>query len=115
MFDKHYYIQEDKSDKAARIVNKALEKLGGDLHSISQAEIEARDRVNITLKEYEQLKDDVAKYERRLSDIGRLIIRLGIPAEAIERIDLDSVRVMATVDACNLKKRCRIEFDINDI
>lgn len=114
MFNKYYFTNEDNSEKAARIVNRGLEKLGGDLRSISQAEIEARDRVDITLKEYEKLKNDVAKYERRLADIGRLIIRLGIPAEEIEHIIPGSICVETINDPINLSTRYKITFYVDD-
>lgn len=114
MFDKHYLIHEDRSEQAARIVNRGLEKFGDKLQSISEAEIKSKDRVDITLKEYEQLKDNVRKYEERCRKMGSMIMQMGIPYEVIEHIIPGSIDVATCDDPCNFKRRYRVEFDVED-
>ena len=114
MFDKHYLIYEDHSEQAARIVNRGLEKFGDKLQSVSQADIKARDRVDITLAEYEQLKDNVRRYEERCRKMGSMIMQMGIPYEVIERIIPGSIDVATCDDTFNFKRRYRIEFDTEE-
>lgn len=112
MFDRHYHIQDARSRvEAARINSLSQEKFANTLKSISESEIKSKDRVDITLAEYERLKDNTRKYEERCRRMGALIIRLGIPAEVIDLIDNDSISVTTCDNHTDFKKRYRIEFD----
>jgi hypothetical protein len=109
MFDRHYHttIHEDHSREAAKI-------LGDKLESISNAEIKSKDRVDITLAEYEKLKNDVRKYEERSRRMGSMIMRLGIPYEVIDLIDTGSIEVRTCEDPMNFKRHYEIKFTADD-
>lgn len=113
MFDKHFHIKKDDSVKAARIVNRGLERLGSDLKTISTAEIESKDRVDITLKEYEKLKKNARDYEERCRKMGAMIMRLGIPYEVVELVDLDSIHVETSENPYNFKRYYKISFSVD--
>ena len=112
MFDRHYHIQEDRSEAAARIVNRGLEKFGNTLQTISDAEIKSKDRVDITLKEYDELRNNLRRYEERCRKMGSMIMQMGIPYEVIEHIIPGSIDVTTCNDPCNFKRRYRVEFDV---
>ena len=109
MFDRHYHttINENHSREAAKI-------LGDKLESISNAEIKSKDRVDITLLEYEKLKENTRMYEERCRRMGSAIIRLGIPYEVIDLIDTDSIEVRTCEDPMNLKRHYEIKFTADD-
>lgn len=111
MFDKYIIQDNANAVHAAHIVERAQEKLGDKLESISRAEIESKDRVDITLQEYLDLRNKVEKYEEKISRLGKLIIRLGIPAEVIDKIDLDSVEVFTNDDIRYFRRKYMIKFN----
>lgn len=105
MFDRHYHttIHEDHSREAAKI-------LGNKLESISQAEIKSKDRVDITLAEYERLKENTRRYEERCRKMGAMIMKLGIPYKVVELIENDSIEVVASEDPMRFKTHYTIRF-----
>lgn len=112
MFDRYYHIQDDHSRiEAARINSFSQEKFANTLKSISEAEIKSKDRVDITLEEYERLKNDVRKYEERSRRMGAMIMRLGIPYELLDHIITDSIYVTTCDNHMDFMKRYRIEFN----
>lgn len=114
MFDKHYYIKEDKSVEAARINAKAQAMFSRKLESISEAEIKSKDRVDISLEEYERLKDEVKQLSERERTLMSVIERLKIPADVLPYILPDSVRIYTCfyMDYMNELQRYRIEFSV---
>lgn len=106
MFNK--YIKD-----AAQIYAESNEKLGERLVDISQAEIKAKDRVNITLSEYLGLREELTKKSERLKRIEAVIMRMGIPYEVIEHIEPGSIYVTTAEDNCNFKKKYRVEFTVD--
>ena len=116
MFKKSYrkYIGDDSTIEAAKITAKATEELGEKAEQLVDRMIASKDRADITMQEYLKLREDVAKYERKLKDLGSLIIRLGIPAEVIEDIDTNTVSVYTCRDPMRFRTKYRIEFEAGD-
>lgn len=108
------YIGDDSAIEAAEINAKATEKLGEKAEQLVDRMIASKDRADITMQEYLKLREDVAKYERKLKDVGSLIIRLGIPAEVIEQIDTNTVSVYTCRDPMQFQTKYRIEFVAHD-
>ena len=80
------------------------------LKSISDAEIKSKDRVDITLEEYENMNKQIRSlsYEvERLSDILR---RIEVPLD--KEIVPDSIRSYWCDNVFDFKRKFRIEFDI---
>lgn len=89
MFDKHYhttYVHEDHSREAARILSDTLD-------SISKADVLSKDRVDISLVEYEKLKSDMYRYRDLSMQLEQLVANIGFPEDLIEFIDPNSVYV----------------------
>ena len=107
MFDRHYHttIHQDHSREAARI-------LGDKFMTISEAEIESKDRVDISLKEYERLKLENAKLKYEKRSMESIIKRLGIPVDLIDRIIPSSVDFVYCDDIKDFKKHCVIRFEV---
>ena len=115
MFDRHYHIQDERSRvEAARINAMSQEKFAKQLESISQTEIKSKDRVDITLEEYERLKSGLCKYEERCRKMSAEIMRLGIPYEIIDKLDTDSIDVTTCQDPVSFKTMFRITFTVDD-
>jgi hypothetical protein len=108
------YIVEDNSAKAARITAAATDRLGQKLESISQAEIKSKDRVDITLEEYDTLRNELKRYKDRARRAESLLTRIRIPAEIIEKIDPDTVDLFTTDDPRWCRKGYRITFYVED-
>lgn len=115
MFDKHFTFVNDDANAiiAANITARSNEKLGEKLESISQAEIKSKDRVDIPLEEYLQMREKIQKLERKNSHRDKLIIQLGIPAEVIDDIRIDSVKVYHDDDIRDFVRHYHIAFDVD--
>lgn len=116
MFDKHYYIKEDKSVEAARINAKAQAMFSRKLESISEAEIKSKDRVDISLEEYERLKRDLQFFREFSDTLNVLFMKMGIPCDVINGIIPESVKVVSCScdDYSRFLKRFRIEFSVDE-
>lgn len=115
MFDKYIHISDNKKVKDAAIIyREATEKVVEKLESISQAEIKSKDRVDIPLSEYLRITEENKKLNRRVSEMSRIIIQLGIPAEVIDRIIPQSICVECCDDYLEYKKHYRVNFAVDD-
>lgn len=115
MFDRHYHIQDNHSAvETARINSLSQEKFAKQLKYISEAEIKSKDRVDITLEEYERLKSENKLLTERVRALMSVIERLKIPADILEYILPDSVRIYTCfdMDYMNELQRYRIEFSV---
>ena len=114
MFNKYFYINDNQSAiTAAHITAKATKELGQKMESISQAEIKSKDRVDITLEEYLSMRKRIEELEAKNSRMSKLVIQLGIPAEVIDSIKTDSIRVVHNDDICDFVRHYRIAFDVD--
>lgn len=114
MFNKYIINSDENTIAAAKINAEATEELGKKAEQIVDRMIVSKDRADISMQEYLKLREDVAKYERRLRDMGMLITALGIPAEVIDGIDRSTVRVQTCKDFRNYTTRYHIHFDVDD-
>lgn len=116
MFNKYITVHSDENAiSAAKIKAQAIEEFGKKAERIADDMIASKDRADISMKEYLELKDKTVKYEQRLKDIGRFITNLGIPVEIIEAIDTNSIEVYTTEDHMRFRTRYMIKFEVDDI
>lgn len=77
---------------------------------------ESKDRVDISLKEYEELKRVNKDLLSRLNDAERLLGAIGIPADMVQNIDCDTVKTYSTdhvmPEVYERRIRYRIVFDV---
>lgn len=115
MFDRHYYIQDERSRvEAARINSLSQEKFTNQLKSISEAEIKSKDRVDISLEEYERLKTDLQFFREFSDTLNALFMKMGIPCDVINKIIPESVKVASCADYDRFLKHFRIEFSVDE-
>jgi len=112
MFD--LIVHDNKSVKEAALIQaQAIEKQGKIMQSISEAEIESKNRVDIPLREYEQLKMENASLRERCMHMEAIFKSIfEIDPKTIERIDASSVRKRMTHDPRRLVDTIQVEFDI---
>ena len=79
---------------------------------------ETKNRVDISLKEYEELKRVNKDLLDRLNHAEGILGMIGIPADMIQNINRDSVKWYSAEDInfalCTRKFRYRIEFDVEE-
>lgn len=115
MFDRHYHIQDEHSRvEAARINAMSQEKFSKQLKDISEAEIKSKDRVDITLAEYERLKSDLRRYEEKSRRLEAIVAKLGIPDEVIDAIDISTIAVETCDDPMHFVTHYRIRFIVDE-
>lgn len=110
MFNR-YFITLNESHQQSD--SKSIEKLGKKIEQIAKDEIKSKDRVNISLEEYERMRKQIETLERKNSQRDKLIIQLGIPAEMIDCIDPMSVNVRHCDDHCDFKRDYYIRFTVD--
>lgn len=80
------------------------------LKDISDVDINARDRVNITLKEYEEMKNKISSLTYEVGRIRDILERIEAPVD--KKIIPNSIRSYWRDDPRNLKRKFMIEFEI---
>lgn len=115
MFNKYFIQVPDSSAKdAAGIVAESNKELGKKLEAISKEEIKSKDRVDISLEEYQRICRHIENLERQNSQMGKLIVQLGIPVEIINSIKTDTVNVTHCDDIKDFVRHYRVAFDVDD-
>jgi hypothetical protein len=112
MFNK--YIIQDNSRGILEASARMASEMRQDRESrekIAEKEIKARDRVDITLEEYENMKQKIKKLENENHYFKVLFDRIEIPWD--KKIIPDSVRVYQDDDPMNFTRQYKILFDID--
>lgn len=91
-------------------VLQANRELGRTLKDISDAEIKSKDRVDITLEEYENMKKQIRSLSYEVEKLSDILRRIEVPLD--KEIVPDSIRSYWCDDALDFKRKFRIEFDI---
>lgn len=108
MFNRTFIIHDDHSLDAARIIARSNRQLSNNIREISEREIESKNRVNISLSEYECLKEENERLSRENRFFETCLIRLGIPPDL--PIIQDSIKRYYCRDPIGFKDGVRIEF-----
>ena len=77
-------------------------------------EKETKDRVNISLKDYEQLKADLDKYKQKSLHYQQIFDSLKLGCY-LDFIDPHSIVIATTKDTMRLQTRVHIQFDCNEM
>lgn len=100
------------SETLAACVNRTYRELGEKLETISDEEIKARDRVNITLEEYENMKHKIASLESEVDYLRSILEKIEAPLD--KNIIPDSIRTYYSDGLWDCKRVFRVEFAIED-
>ena len=105
-----YIFRREREANALREASESIDGLGKKLESISEAKIKSKDRVDIPLSEYLNMKDELKNASIALKHAHMLLTTMGIPPEVISVIDPDSVRVYTNEDLRDFKRHYQIKF-----
>ena len=81
----------------------------------NRKDIKARDRVDISLEEYERLKDENRRLSTEVVRLKMLLGEFGIPTEMISKIRPGTTTLQCCSSYKDFVTRVRIEFDVDDI
>lgn len=111
MFNK-YFIQVPDTEGPKEIA-RATRELGRTMKSISEADIKSKDRVDIPLSEYLEIKETIRKQESELRSLYCTFRQLGIPKEVVDGIVPNSVQVYTNNDLKDFITHYMIKFDFD--
>ena len=80
------------------------------LKDISDAEIKSKNRVDITLKEYDDMRDKIKQLSYEVDRLSNILRRIEIPFD--KEIIPDSIQTYYNRDEINLKTLFRVEFEV---
>lgn len=89
---------------------RANRELGQALKDISDAEIKSKDRVDITLEEYERMKNEISSLTYENRRLRNILERIDVPLD--KEIVPNSIETYWCDSPFDCKRRFRIEFDI---
>lgn len=87
-------------------------ELGEKLKSISEAEIKSKDRVDISLEEYENMKTEIKDLRHQVNRLCEIFEKIEAPID--RDIIPESVHTWWCDDHINHRHIFRVEFAIND-
>ena len=99
------------NDALGRSIADSNRRLGEKFESISKEEIRSRDRVNITLEEYERMKHELSSLENEVRRLRAILGNIGIPID--KNIIPGSIRTCTMDDFRHFgRTNYRVEFEI---
>ena len=111
MFNK--YFMQIPNTEGNKAIARSIENHSKTLKSISESEIKSKDRVDITLSEYLEMKDTIRKQDDKLRSLYCTVKRLGIPIEVIDGIVSDTIQVYRDEDIKDFITHYMIKFDVD--
>lgn len=110
MFDKIALVLGARSsrDNSAHEIS----KLNNTISEASQADIKARDRVDISLEEYKKLTEENKRLDMTVTCLMKALQDIGIPVEVARRIVPGTIDVSVCHKVRAFTDRYRIEFDV---
>ena len=96
----------------ASSVDRSCLELGEKFKSISREEIKSKDRVDITLEEYENMKREINSLKSEVKYLGSILEKIEAPLD--KTIIPDSIRTYYCDDYMNYRRAFRIEFAIDE-
>lgn len=100
------------NDRLADTIDTSNRKLGERLESISQAEIKSKNRVDISLEEYENMKHTIEKLTFDNECMREVLNRIEAPLD--KKIITDSIRTYYCEDPMNHRYVFNVEFAIDE-
>lgn len=90
--------------------NKHLEEA----NRLKRVELETKDRVDISLNEYNAMKHELAERREQVAKLAEIMTRCKI-AEFVEAMIPQSIVISTMEDPARLTTRVNIQFDVRDI
>lgn len=117
--NKYIFVNDNKSVKEAasivtQVVTKAVREHNETLKDISEAEIKSKDRVDISLAEYELLKKENRTLRERCMHMEDIFKRIALDPKLIEKVDPSTViKFRVLNDPIDFTSLIRIEFKVS--
>lgn len=107
------FVRISPEEKAASILRDAIQKRTEAEREMSEAEIRSRNRVNITVEEYDRLRQELEtlKCDNRL--MRYLLTCIGIPEHVLRKIKTDTVKVETSEDLRWFRRYYRVTFAVD--
>ena len=116
---KRYRVQLFSADMIAQSnrglgndIRQSNRELGEKLESISNAEIKSKDRVNISLEEYEKMKTEIRSLSYEVDRLTHILKRIDVPLD--KEIVPNSIETYWCEDAMNRRHIFTVRFAVND-
>ena len=100
-------------DSGNERIAQGLSSLNTTLVEASQADIKARDRVDISLSEYEALKDENRELKRMVDQLSDVLKMIDFPIEILRKVRPETIEKSYSDDHIRFRTRYRIEFDVD--
>jgi phage tail tape-measure protein len=97
----------------ARSIRESNKTLADSIIEANKNDVKARDRVDITLEEYERLKEENRLLHEEVTRLRKILTDIRIPVNIWERIKLDTIKTSVCHDIREFVDRFRIEFDVD--
>ena len=102
----------NSNSELARNISDSNRELGKKLECISKEEIRSRDRVDITLEEYERLKSQIDRLTIEVDRLRSILEKINVPLD--KDIIPDSIQTFYCLDPISLTTSFKISFAINE-
>ena len=102
----------ESNDRLGASIERANRELGDKLDDISKRETKAKDRVDISLEEYERMKADIRRLVNDNRYMRYVLSQLHMPLDI--KIIPDTIVTSYMRDMKDFKRKYRIEFDTED-
>lgn len=105
------FVSAKPNEQLGRDIKTASKELSDRMSEISRDEIKARDRVDISLEEYERMKEEIRFLRAENAKFREIYESMKIPAD----LDIipDSIEVEYSYDHRWMRTRYRIMFDVD--
>lgn len=97
----------------ARSIEESSETLAKSITEASKDEIKARDRVDITLEEYEQLKEEVKVLRQENRELRNILGSFRFPINLWRRVKQNTIKTSVCHNVRDFIDTVRIEFDVD--
>lgn len=111
MFNRTFIIHDNHALEAARKIAASNAQLADKMAEISSKEIDARNRIDITLAEYERMKNQISELSDENSRLKKSFEKLSIPSEL--PIIPGTIHRYYSEDAINHQYTIRVEFKVD--
>lgn len=101
------------TNELGKSIGKSSKTLADSITEASKNDVKARDRVDITLEEYERLKEENNKLSVENRQLRYLLSALRIPTNVLKRVKMDTVKTSVCHDIKDFVDTFRIEFDVD--
>ena len=108
-----FFIWNNKNEELARAVKQSSKTLADSITEASKNDVKARDRVDITLEEYERLKEENKQLMSERDHLLKLLTVLRIPTNIWRRVKINTVKTSVCHDIKDFVDTFRIEFDVD--